>query len=93
MTKISQISLNILISTLNTSIIIAMFYYCNKLKVKKHVGYIDVWWLYDDGGLTLLIPYILTMRKQYAECALRIFALAKDSNNKEEETKYKKYQL
>jgi len=55
--------------------------------VKKHVGYIDVWWLYDDGGLTLLIPYILTMRKQYAECALRIFALAQDANNKDEETK------
>ena len=64
--------------------------YFLKLKVKKHVGYIDVWWLYDDGGLTLLIPYILTMRKQYAECALRIFALAQDANNKEEETKYVK---
>ena len=23
-----------------------------------------MWWLYDDGGLTLLIPYILTTRSQ-----------------------------
>lgn len=54
---------------------------------KKHVGYIDVWWLYDDGGLTLLVPYILTMRKQYHECALRVFALANDSSAVEEETR------
>ena len=75
------------------SISIVFLCYCLYLKVKKHVGYIDVWWLYDDGGLTLLIPYILTMRKQYAECALRIFALAQDANNKEEETKYVKSEM
>ena len=28
----------------------------------KHTGHIDVYWLYDDGGLTLLLPYILTTR-------------------------------
>ena len=39
-------------------------------------GTIDVWWLYDDGGLTLLLPYLLTQRNQWSECKLRIFALA-----------------
>ena len=34
-------------------------------KDKKRTGFIDVWWLYDDGGLTLLLPYILTTRKQF----------------------------
>ena len=29
---------------------------------KTYTGFIDVWWLYDDGGLTLLLPYILTLR-------------------------------
>ena len=29
---------------------------------KKLVGTIDVYWLYDDGGLTLLLPYILSNR-------------------------------
>ncbi len=42
---------------------------------KQRKGTIDVWWLYDDGGLTLLLPYILTTRKQYAGCTLRIFTL------------------
>jgi solute carrier family 12 sodium/potassium/chloride transporter 2 len=42
---------------------------------KQAKGTIDVWWLYDDGGLTLLLPYILTTRKQYSSCTLRIFTL------------------
>ena len=32
---------------------------------KTYTGFIDVWWLYDDGGLTLLLPYILTLRWVY----------------------------
>ena len=34
---------------------------------------IDVWWLFDDGGLTILIPYLLSTRKQFGECRMRIF--------------------
>ncbi|CAB3385412.1 Hypothetical predicted protein [Cloeon dipterum] len=44
-------------------------------------GTIDVWWLYDDGGLTLLLPYILTTRSNWSGCRLRIFALV---NKKDE---------
>lgn len=40
-----------------------------------HNGTIDVWWLYDDGGLTILIPYILSLRSQWSRCKIRIFAL------------------
>ncbi|KAK9508116.1 hypothetical protein O3M35_007849 [Rhynocoris fuscipes] len=43
-------------------------------------GFIDVWWLYDDGGLTLLIPHILSTRSQFSDCKLRIFSLANRSN-------------
>ena len=43
---------------------------------KKRTGIIDVWWLYDDGGLTLLLPHILTTRKQFKSCKLRVFTLA-----------------
>uniref|UniRef100_A0A6A7FYV2 Na+/K+/2Cl-cotransporter protein n=1 Tax=Hirondellea gigas TaxID=1518452 RepID=A0A6A7FYV2_9CRUS len=50
-----------------------------KRKLKKAT--IDVWWLYDDGGLTLLLPYILTTRSNWSGCTLRIFALA---NRKDE---------
>ena len=34
---------------------------------------IDVWWLFDDGGLTILIPYLISTRKQWSGCRMRIF--------------------
>ncbi|KAJ4451627.1 hypothetical protein ANN_03096, partial [Periplaneta americana] len=43
---------------------------------KQPKGLIDVWWLYDDGGLTLLIPYIMSTRSQFAGSQLRVFSLA-----------------
>ncbi|BES99783.1 Amino acid permease [Nesidiocoris tenuis] len=39
-------------------------------------GRVDVWWLYDDGGLTILLPYILSTRSTFSGCEMRIFALA-----------------
>ncbi|XP_047532293.1 bumetanide-sensitive sodium-(potassium)-chloride cotransporter [Vanessa atalanta] len=45
-------------------------------KRKQEPGTIDVWWLYDDGGLTMLLPYIISQRSAWARCQLRIFALA-----------------
>ncbi|XP_052797099.1 solute carrier family 12 member 2-like isoform X2 [Mya arenaria] len=40
---------------------------------KKQKGTIDVWWLFDDGGLTLLLPYILQTKAQWKNCGLRVF--------------------
>lgn len=48
---------------------------------KQSKGTIDVWWLYDDGGLTMLLPYIISTRQDWVNCKLRVFALA---NNKQE---------
>ncbi|KPJ09894.1 Bumetanide-sensitive sodium-(potassium)-chloride cotransporter [Papilio machaon] len=36
---------------------------------------LDAWWLYDDGGLNILLPYIIARHK--TKIPLRIFALAK----------------
>ncbi|KAM9311069.1 solute carrier family 12 member 1 isoform 1-T1 [Gastrophryne carolinensis] len=44
-----------------------------QFKKKQGKGTIDVWWLFDDGGLTLLIPHILTLKKKWKDCKLRIF--------------------
>lgn len=32
--------------------------------------------MYDDGGLTLLLPYIISTRRTWNSCKLRVFALA-----------------
>ena len=36
-------------------------------------GTIDVYWLYDDGGLSLLLPYLLSQNSKWSRCQLRIF--------------------
>ncbi|KAH8307194.1 hypothetical protein KR044_007266 [Drosophila immigrans] len=43
---------------------------------KRSHAIIDVWWLYDDGGLTLLLPYIISTRRTWQSCKLRVYALA-----------------
>uniref|UniRef100_A0A7N8YBA1 Solute carrier family 12 member 10, tandem duplicate 1 n=1 Tax=Mastacembelus armatus TaxID=205130 RepID=A0A7N8YBA1_9TELE len=34
---------------------------------------IDVYWIADDGGLTLLVPYLLTRRKRWCRSKVRVF--------------------
>ncbi|KAG8318058.1 Solute carrier 12 [Homalodisca vitripennis] len=51
---------------------------------KQKKGTIDVWWLYDDGGLTLLLPYIISTRRNWADCKLRVFTIA----NKKDELQF-----
>ncbi|KAG6797449.1 bumetanide-sensitive sodium-(potassium)-chloride cotransporter [Apis mellifera caucasica] len=55
-----------------------------KFQRKQKKGTIDVWWLYDDGGLTLLLPYIISTRRNWSNNKLRVFALA----NKNSELEY-----
>ena len=62
-----------------------------KISIFKHKqgkGTIDVWWLYDDGGLTMLLPYIISTRSQWSSCKLRVFALV--NNNVELEVEERK---
>ncbi|XP_053556068.1 solute carrier family 12 member 2-like [Bombina bombina] len=40
---------------------------------KQGKGTIDVWWMFDDGGLTLLIPYLITTKRQWKDCKIRVF--------------------
>ncbi|KAK7482628.1 hypothetical protein BaRGS_00026127 [Batillaria attramentaria] len=54
---------------INTEVIKTM----NIFRNKKERGTIDVWWLFDDGGLTLLVPYILSTKAHWRGCRLRIF--------------------
>ena len=36
---------------------------------------IDVWWLTEDGGLTVLLPQIIASRQQWSGCKLRVFTM------------------
>ncbi|XP_047437088.1 solute carrier family 12 member 10, tandem duplicate 1 [Mugil cephalus] len=44
---------------------------------------IDVYWIADDGGLTLLVPYLLTRRKRWHNCKVRVFIVGDEQNMEE----------
>jgi solute carrier family 12 sodium/potassium/chloride transporter 2 len=60
-----------------------------RFRVKQKRGTIDVWWLYDDGGLSMLLPHILTTRSNWANSKLRVFCLA--DTNEEQRSKQERY--
>jgi len=47
----------------------------NKNSKEQEMGFIDIWWLFDDGGLTILTGYLLTKYKEFKNYKLRIMAL------------------
>lgn len=56
---------------------------------KQTKGTIDIWWLYDSGGLTVLLPYIISTRANWSNCKIRVFALTNRKQELEiEERKY-----
>ncbi|KAE9548189.1 hypothetical protein FO519_008598 [Halicephalobus sp. NKZ332] len=56
----------------------------NIYRAKFKGGFVDVWWLFDDGGLILLLAYLLTHRHTFLEdCKLRFFAIIDESEDPE----------
>jgi len=49
----------------------------NQFNSKQKKGTIDIWWLSDDGGLTIMIPYILSLNEFWRDCTLRILSMTK----------------
>ncbi|AWO97197.1 putative solute carrier family 12 member 3-like [Scophthalmus maximus] len=41
---------------------------------------IDVYWIADDGGLTLLVPYLLTRRRRWRHSKVRVFIVGEEHN-------------
>ncbi|TRY90182.1 hypothetical protein DNTS_033366 [Danionella cerebrum] len=63
-----------------------------QFKKKQGKGTIDVWWLFDDGGLTLLLPQILTTRKKWRECKLRIFIAGQPERIQQDKVDWKLFE-
>ena len=45
---------------------------------------IDVWWLTEDGGLTVLLPHMISTRQQWAGCKLRVFTIQHENSSQNE---------
>ncbi|XDV19322.1 hypothetical protein PO909_024811 [Leuciscus waleckii] len=58
---------------------------------------IDVYWISDDGGLTLLVPYLLTRRKRWRRCQVRVFIIGEqqtmENDRKEMMTLLQRFRL
>ncbi|XP_047240996.1 solute carrier family 12 member 3-like [Girardinichthys multiradiatus] len=44
---------------------------------------IDVYWIADDGGLTLLVPYLITRRRRWRRCKVRVFIVGDEQSMEE----------
>ena len=55
-------------------------------------GTIDVWWIVHDGGLLLLIPFLMMKHRVWKKCRLRVFtvSVASDEDPKELEIQLQK---
>ncbi|KAJ8007579.1 hypothetical protein DPEC_G00095500 [Dallia pectoralis] len=45
---------------------------------------IDVYWISDDGGLTLLVPYLLSRRKCWRQSKVRVFIVGEEQTIEED---------
>ena len=48
---------------------------------EKVVGFIDVWWVVHDGGLLMLLPFLLKQHRTWKNCKMRIFTVAQMEDN------------
>jgi solute carrier family 12 sodium/potassium/chloride transporter 2 len=60
---------------------ISAFSDLHAIRAVNKLYFIDIWWLYDDGGLTILVPYILSKRELWKKCKLRVFAIVDKQND------------
>jgi len=44
-------------------------------------GNIDIWWIVHDGGLLMLLPFLLKQHRTWRKCRLRIFTVAQVEDN------------
>ncbi|KFR14732.1 Solute carrier family 12 member 7, partial [Opisthocomus hoazin] len=44
-------------------------------------GNIDVWWIVHDGGMLMLLPFLLRQHKVWRRCKMRIFTVAQMDDN------------
>jgi len=47
----------------------------------KISGTIDVWWIVHDGGLLMLLPFLLRQHRTWRHCKMRLFTVAQLEDN------------
>lgn len=47
-------------------------------------GHIDIWWVVADGGILLLLPFLLGKHRVWHDCACRLYVLAQPGDDEEQ---------
>lgn len=50
-------------------------------KLETQNGTIDLWWIIHDGGLLLLIVFLLKKHRIWQKCKLRLFTVARENEH------------
>ncbi|GBP79126.1 Solute carrier family 12 member 6 [Eumeta japonica] len=48
---------------------------------EKISGNIDIWWIVHDGGMLMLLPFLLRQHRTWKNCKMRIFTVAQMEDN------------
>ncbi|XP_022821630.1 solute carrier family 12 member 4 isoform X3 [Spodoptera litura] len=48
---------------------------------EKVSGNIDIWWIVHDGGMLMLLPFLLKQHRTWKNCKMRIFTVAQMEDN------------
>lgn len=48
---------------------------------EKVSGTIDIWWIVHEGGLLMLLPFLLKQHRTWKNCKIRIFTVAQMEDN------------
>ena len=48
---------------------------------EKVVGELHVWWIVHDGGLLMLLPFLLKQHRTWKNCKMKIFTVAQMEDN------------
>ncbi|XP_013175859.1 PREDICTED: solute carrier family 12 member 4 isoform X3 [Papilio xuthus] len=48
---------------------------------EKVAGNIDIWWIVHDGGMLMLLPFLLKQHRTWKNCKMRIFTVALMEDN------------
>ncbi|KAI5644992.1 amino acid permease domain-containing protein [Phthorimaea operculella] len=48
---------------------------------EKISGNIDIWWIVHDGGMLMLLPFLLKQHRSWKNCKMRIFTVAQMEDN------------
>ncbi|CAK5112750.1 unnamed protein product [Meloidogyne enterolobii] len=47
-------------------------------------GYLDIWWIVQDGGILMLIAYLLQQHKVWKGCKMRVYVISQTEEQNEE---------